>query len=104
MEKKKVLSWDERHPNGDLSYHTFLDRFENVSILHEVGTKVEPVSWVSLPTASGTGMVKDTSLGFRRKEFLFHALTSTHVTLGSYITPHPAMTVNSLLATEEEQI
>ena len=40
MEKKKVLSWDERHPNGDLSYHTFLDRFENVSILHEVGTKV----------------------------------------------------------------
>lgn len=40
MEKKKVLSWDERHLNGDLSYHTFLDSFEDVSILHEVGTKV----------------------------------------------------------------
>ena len=40
MEKKKVLSWDERHPNGDLSYHTFLDSFEDVSFLHEEGTKV----------------------------------------------------------------
>ena len=40
MEKKKDLSWDERHPNGDLSYHTFLDSFEDVSFLHEEGTKV----------------------------------------------------------------
>ena len=40
MEKKKSLSWDERHPNGDLSYHTFLDSFEDVSFLHEEGTKV----------------------------------------------------------------
>ena len=40
MEKKKSLSWDERHPNGDLSYHTFLDSFEDVSFLHEKGTKV----------------------------------------------------------------
>lgn len=40
MEKKKDLSWEERHPNGDLSYHTFLDSFEDVSTLHEVGTKV----------------------------------------------------------------
>lgn len=40
MEKKKSLSWDERHPYGDLSYHTFLDSFEDVSFLHEEGTKV----------------------------------------------------------------
>ena len=40
MEKKKSLSWDERHPNGDLSYHTFLDSFEDASFLHEEGTKV----------------------------------------------------------------
>lgn len=40
MEKKKDLSWDERHPNGDLSYHTFLDSFEDVSTLNEVGAKV----------------------------------------------------------------
>ncbi|MBO5611888.1 MAG: N-formylglutamate amidohydrolase [Prevotella sp.] len=40
MKKKKVMSWDERHLNGDLSYHTFLDSLEDVSFLHEVGTKV----------------------------------------------------------------
>lgn len=40
MEKKKDLSWDERHPNGDLSYHTFLDSFEDVSTLNGVGAKV----------------------------------------------------------------
>ena len=40
MKEKKELTWDERHPNGDLSYHTFLDSFEDVSFLHEVGTKV----------------------------------------------------------------
>ena len=40
MEKKKSLSWDERHPNGDLSYQTFLDSFEDVSTLNEVGAKV----------------------------------------------------------------
>jgi len=39
MEKKKDLSWEERHPYGDLSYHTFLDSFEDVSVLNEVGTK-----------------------------------------------------------------
>ena len=40
MEQKKDLTWEERHPNGDLSYHTFLDSFEDVSHLQEIGTKV----------------------------------------------------------------
>ena len=40
MEKKKDLSWDEIHPNGDLSYHTFLDSFEDISTLNGVEVKV----------------------------------------------------------------
>lgn len=39
MELKKKLTWEERHPNGDLSHHTFLDGFEDLPTLNEVETK-----------------------------------------------------------------
>lgn len=40
MEKKKKLTWEERHPYGNLSYHTFLNDFEGVSSLQKTATKV----------------------------------------------------------------
>lgn len=40
MEKNNMSSWDEKHPNGNLSYHTFLDSFEGTTILDEIGTMV----------------------------------------------------------------
>jgi len=40
MEKKKELAWEERHPYGNLSYHTFLNDFEGVSSLQKTATKV----------------------------------------------------------------
>ena len=40
MEKRNDLSWGERHPNGNLSHHTFLDGFEDLPMLNEVETKV----------------------------------------------------------------
>lgn len=39
MEQKKEMSWDERHPMGNLRYYTFLDDFNGVESLKEVGTK-----------------------------------------------------------------
>lgn len=40
MEKSKDLSWNERHPNGNLSHHTFLDGFDGLTMLNEEETKV----------------------------------------------------------------
>ena len=39
MEEKKELSWDERHPMGNLRYYTFVDRFDGIDSLGETGTK-----------------------------------------------------------------
>lgn len=39
MEQKKELSWDERHPMGNLRYYTFVDSFDGVDSLGETGTK-----------------------------------------------------------------
>ena len=35
MENRKSIAWDERHPFGNLSYHTFLMSFEGVSSLEK---------------------------------------------------------------------
>ena len=40
MEQKKKLTWEERHPNGDVSHHTFFEGFEDLPALTEVETKV----------------------------------------------------------------
>ena len=40
MEQKKKLTWEERHPYGDVSHHTFFEGFEDLSSLTEVETKV----------------------------------------------------------------
>ena len=40
MEQKKKLTWEERHPNGDVSHHTFFESFEDLPSLTEVETKV----------------------------------------------------------------
>ena len=40
MEKKKQLTWDERHPFGNLRYYTFLDNFVGVTSLEETASKV----------------------------------------------------------------
>ena len=40
MEQKQKLTWEERHPCGDVSHHTFLDGFEDLLTLSEVETKV----------------------------------------------------------------
>ena len=40
MEQKKKLTWEERHPNGDVSHHTFFEGFEDLPSLSEVETKV----------------------------------------------------------------
>jgi hypothetical protein len=40
MEQKKNLTWEERHPYGDISHHTFLDGFEDLPALGEVETRV----------------------------------------------------------------
>ena len=39
MEKKKELTWEEKHPFGNLRYYTFLDNFEGVNSLGETATK-----------------------------------------------------------------
>ena len=39
MEKKKELTWEEKHPFGNLRYYTFLDNFEGVTSLEETATK-----------------------------------------------------------------
>ena len=39
MEQKKDSNWDERHPMGNLRYYTFVDGFDGVDSLGEVGTK-----------------------------------------------------------------
>ena len=39
MEKKKELTWEEKHPFGNLRYYTFLDNFEGVNSLEETATK-----------------------------------------------------------------
>ena len=39
MEQKKELSWDERHPMGNLRYYTFVDGFDGVNSLGETATK-----------------------------------------------------------------
>ena len=40
MEQERKLTRDERHPNGDLSHHTFLDDFADMTSLNEIETKV----------------------------------------------------------------
>ena len=40
MEQKKKLTWEEKHPNGDESHHTFFEGFKNLPSLTEVETKV----------------------------------------------------------------
>jgi len=40
MEKKKELTWEERHPYGNLRYYTFLDDFEGVTSLGKKTTRV----------------------------------------------------------------
>ena len=40
MEQEKKLTWEERHPNGDVSHHTFFEGFEDLPSLSEVETKV----------------------------------------------------------------
>ncbi len=40
MEQKKKLTWEEKHPNGDVSLHTFFEGFKNLPSLTEVETKV----------------------------------------------------------------
>ena len=40
MEQKKKLTWEEKHPNGDVSHHTFFEGFKNLPSLTEVETKV----------------------------------------------------------------
>ena len=40
MEEERKQTWDEKHPNGDLSHHTFLDDFTNITSLNEIETKV----------------------------------------------------------------
>ena len=39
MKKKKELTWEEKHPFGNLRYYTFLDNFEGVTSLEETATK-----------------------------------------------------------------
>ena len=37
--EKKEKSWDERHPNWNLCYYTYMDEFEGVSSLDEAASK-----------------------------------------------------------------
>ena len=39
MEKSKEKTWDERHPNWNLCYYTYMDEFEGVSSLDEAASK-----------------------------------------------------------------
>lgn len=39
MEEKKNSTWNERHPNGNLRYYTFIDEFDGIGTLDEIGTK-----------------------------------------------------------------
>lgn len=39
MEQKKDYTWNERHPNGNLRYYTFIDEFDGIGTLDEIGTK-----------------------------------------------------------------
>ncbi len=40
MKEKRELTWDEQHPNGDLSHHTFIDGFDDLATLGEIEAKV----------------------------------------------------------------
>ena len=40
MEQRKKLTWEEKHPYGDVSHHTFFEGFEELPTLTEVETKV----------------------------------------------------------------
>ena len=40
MEQKKEQTWDERHPNGDVSHHTFINAFDGIDTLDEIETKI----------------------------------------------------------------
>ena len=40
MKEKRELTWEERHPNGDVSHHTFIDGFDGLITLNEEETKV----------------------------------------------------------------
>lgn len=40
MKEKRELTWEERHPNGDVSHHTFIDGFDELTKLNEEETKV----------------------------------------------------------------
>jgi len=40
MEQKKELTWEERHPNGDVRHYTFFDEFESLPTLDKIETKV----------------------------------------------------------------
>ena len=40
MEQKKELTWEERHPNGDVRNYTFFDEFESLPTLDKIETKV----------------------------------------------------------------
>ena len=40
MKEKREMTWEERHPNGDVSHHTFIDGFDDLTTLDEVKTKV----------------------------------------------------------------
>jgi hypothetical protein len=40
MEQRKKLTWEEKHPYGDVSHHTFFEGFEELPTLTEVEIKV----------------------------------------------------------------
>lgn len=40
MGYKKNLTWEERHPNGDVRHYTFFDEFESLPTLDKIETKV----------------------------------------------------------------
>ena len=39
MKEEKEMSWEEKHPMGNLRYYTFVDEFEQVQCLNESATK-----------------------------------------------------------------
>lgn len=40
MKEKRELTWAEKHPNGDLSHHTFIEGFDDLCTLNEQEVKV----------------------------------------------------------------
>lgn len=40
MKEKREMTWEERHPNGDVSHHTFIDGFVGLTTLNEEESKV----------------------------------------------------------------